>query len=523
MNVDSTLAAQRQLIAALQDPARYPYPVGSVALIETHISFVLLTGVFAYKIKKAVDLGFVDYTRLEQRHFFCDEELRLNRRLAPQLYLEAVPICGTPQDPRFDTGGTPIEWAVKMAEFEQPALLDHVLARNGLTANHVAALAAMLAQFHDTAPVVDPAETHGDPTTVWAPVEANFTHFRAHPCAHTAQIAALESWCGREFDRLRQTFIQRKAAGFVRECHGDLHLGNIVLADGAPLVFDCIEFNPELRWIDIVCDLAFLVMDLSAHGRADYAWRLLNGWLEETGDYAALALLPFYQVYRALVRAKVAHLRAHDDNTAAAERQASLAKLAAYLDYACAVIAPRPRALLIIHGFSGSGKSTLARAMAQTLGAVCLRSDVERKRLHGLPPLAQSGSAIDAGLYLESATLATYERLATLADSVLGAGYPVIVDAACLQRGQRDLFHDLARQTGVPFLILDCAAEPETLRQRLSARSGDPSEASVAVLARQYQRAEPLSEEERNFTLAIDTAREVPGTILAGIRQRIQR
>lgn len=520
--IDSLLVAQRELVAALQDPARYPHPVEAIRLIETHISFVLLTGTFAYKIKKAVDLGFVDYTRLEQRRFFCDEELRLNRRLAPQLYLAAIPIYGSAQDPRFDNGDVPIEWAVKMAEFDQNDQLDHLVARKGLSPDQIDALAAMLAHFHTTAPRAGPATPYGDPATIWEPVETNFAHFRAHAGAHRTQIAELESWCAGEFNRLRQGFIRRKAAGFVREGHGDLHLGNIVLADGAPLVFDCIEFNSELRWIDIVCDLAFLVMDLSAHGHTDSAWRLLNGWQEATGDYAGLALLPFYQVYRALVRAKVAHLRALDDTTDPVEREAGQARMAAYLDYACSIMSPLPRALLITHGFSGSGKSTLARAVAESLGTVCLRSDVERKRLHGLAPLASSGSAIDAGLYLESATVATYEHLAILAGFVLGAGYPVMVDAACLQGWQRNCFRDLARQRGVPFLILECIAAPEILQQRIATRSDDPSEASAAVLARQYQRAEPLNEEERSEVLTIDTRRENFDAIVTEIRQRIQ-
>lgn len=525
MTLNESLAAQRRMVEALRDPARHSHPVTTVSLIETHISFVLLTGTFAYKIKKAVDLGFVDYTSLEKRRFFCEEELRLNRRLAPRLYLDVIGIGGTWEDPRWEPGGETIEYAVKMIEFAQADLLDRVLARGELMPKHVDAMAEKVAAFHGTAPRVATAEVYGSPAAVWAPVETNFSHLQAlAAAADRPLLASLETWSRVEYRRLREVLAQRKADGFVRECHGDLHLGNMALFGDEPMIFDCIEFNPFLRWIDVVSDLAFLIMDLSERGRPDYAWRLLNHWLERTGDHAGLELLRFYQLYRALVRAKVACIRAADESLSPAEQQAALAGSAAYLSYAGTIIAPRPCSLLITHGLSGAGKSTVARAVAETPGAVCLRSDVERKRLHGLSPLARSGSGIAGGLYAEAATRATYERLAELAALALAAGYSVVIDAACLRRWQRNRFHDLARELGVPLLILDCRAPRDVLQQRLATRAelgGDASEATPAVLARQFHDAEPLSAEERDAAVVVDCADSPVGRSLERVRQRV--
>ena len=524
MPLNAAQQAQRQLIEALKDPARYPHPVKGVRVIETHISFVLLTGLFAYKIKKAVNLGFIDYASLEQRRFFCSEELRLNRRLAPQLYLAIVSISGTPEHPCIGQNAVPLEYAVKMAEFSQQDLLDRVLNRSELTARHIDTLATMLAGFHQHAPSADAVALFGSPPVIWAPVEANFVFFHQHASVKRRQLARLQAWAETEYARLYATFVQRKAAGWIRECHGDLHLGNMLLLDQQPMIFDCIEFNAELRWIDVFNDLAFLIMDFVVHGRPDYAWRLLNGWLELTGDYAGLETLRFYEAYRALVRAKVSGLQAEDETLSCSDRKAVLARQAAYLDYASTVQRIRPPALIITHGFSGSGKSTVARTVAAELGAIYVRSDVERKRLHGLPPLAQSESEINAGLYTTAATKAVYRRLKALAGIVLQAGYSVIVDAAFLQCWQRQLFYELAEATHVPLLILDCQASEAVLLQRLAMRSrlgGDASEATAVVLSKQLADSEPLRQEELNMAVIVDTSEEHRAIPLAEIRLRL--
>jgi aminoglycoside phosphotransferase family enzyme/predicted kinase len=491
---EASLASQRRLVEALRDPGRYPHPVETVELIETHISFVLLAGAFAYKIKKAVDLGFVDYLSLERRRFFCFEELRLNARLAPALYLEVCAIAGGAEEPCFGEAGAAIEYAVKMSRFDPRDLFERALADGRLKPALIEGLAHRLAAFHAEAGRAPPGADHGSPGVVWTQLENCLATLWAQPDIDPSRLKALDAWCRVEHEKRTEAIARRKADGFVRECHGDLHLGNLVLHGGEALAFDGIEFNASLRWIDVISDLAFAVMDFAAHGRADLGWRLLGAWLEHSGDFAGLELLRFYEVYRALVRAEVACLRG--------------ASPARHLDCAEALIAPARPFLLITHGFSASGKSRLARALAPRLGAVRLRSDVERKRSAGLAPLARSGSSLDSDLYCEEATHQTYQRLRSLAELGLAAGYPVIVDAACLKTWQRRLFSGLARDKGLPFAILDCRAPAGELRQRLVAREhrgGDASEATLEVLAGQREGAEAFDDGERRCALDADT------------------
>ena len=507
-------AEQRSLVSALCDPARYPHPVASVTLIETHISYVLLTGRYAYKIKKSVDFGFLDFSTLDLRRRFCAEELRLNRRLAPQLYLAVVPIGGSVREPSVGDDGAPvgtiaaIEYAVKMVEFPQSALFDGRLARGELGAQQIDALADVVAAFHAQAASTPPAGEFGAPALIWRTAADNFRQLGDDGDA--ARRAALAAWSRDEYARLEALFAERRCAGFVRECHGDLHLGNIALIDGQPVVFDCIEFNAQLRWIDVVSEIAFLGMDLDERGRADFANRLIDRYLEISGDYAGLRCLPFYQVYRALVRAKVASLRAAQQASAAAARRL-LDSRAQYLACAERASLPRSRQLLLMHGVSGSGKSWVSQALVERLGALRLRSDVERKRLCGLPALARSASAVDCGLYDEDMTRATYRQLACRAREVLAAGFPVLIDAACLQRWQRETFYELAAQLNVPWRIVSCRADDATLRRRIVARElsgGDASEADLAILDHQLQNSDPLSAAEQDAAIVFASDRD---------------
>lgn len=513
--------AQRILVRALQDPARHANRVSKVTLIETHISCVLLTGRFAYKIKKPVNFGFVDFSTLEQRRLCCLDELRLNRRLAPELYLAVVAIRGTPDDPRLDSsdddpdGGPAIEYAVKMREFPQSQLFDRRLARGMLRVEQIDELAGRIAHFHGQAARTPPATLGtpaalGTPDSIWRLAAENFAPEPAADAAPEAPaLRQLEGWSRAQYEGLEAFLAQRRADGFVRECHGDLHLGNIAQVDGKPLAFDCIEFNPALRWIDVMSEVAFLAMDLDERGRPDLAWRFVNRYLEHTGDYAGLPCLTFYRVYRALVRAKVAGLRASQEEspTAARERETR----ARYLAFALRASAPQQAQLLLMHGVSGSGKSWAAQALVEHLGAIRLRSDIERKRLHGLPPLARSRSAANAGLYAGGSTGATYRRLARLAREVLLAGWPAVVDATCLKAWQRELFRALADELRIPLRIVSCRADQATLRQRLiarEARGDDASEADLAIVHQQLQTIDPLSADERSAAIVFDSARQ---------------
>ncbi|WP_018078650.1 AAA family ATPase [Thiobacillus denitrificans] len=497
-----------ELIRSLHDPACYDHAAGPVRVIETHISYVLLTGEFAYKIKKPLNLGFLDFSSLDKRLHTCRDEVRLNRRLAPAIYLDVVPITGTPAAPRINGAGAAFEYAVKMRQFPPDATLDRLDAQGQMTARQVEAIASTIARFH-LQECARAAADHpwGSPDTIWQPVMQNFLQIapRLDTPADRQQLDTLQRWSETEHARLTPLLAARKRDGFVRECHGDLHLGNLAWVDDQLLVFDCLEFNPELRWIDIQSEAAFAYMDLLQRGHADWAWLFLNIWLERTGDYAGLALLRYYAVYRALVRAKVAAIRS--GQTAGPARDAALAETRTLLGLATSLTRPQPPRLDVTHGLSGSGKTTVTRALMQAPGAIRLRSDVERKRLAGLDALARSGSEIGARLYAADATRQTYRQLADLAGQALGASWPVIVDATFIARWQRDLLRETARTYQAEFHILDFPAAVATLRERIVHRShtgSDASEADLAVLQHQLDTEEPLGTDERGDIVNID-------------------
>ncbi len=512
--------SHEEFVRALLEPCCYPHPVEKVELIETHISYVLLAGDYAYKIKKPVNLGFLDFSTLALRQHFCTEEVRLNRRLAPELYLGVVAISGSPEAPRIDGTGEAIEYAVRMSRFSQDALLDRRLASGTLPATLIDRLADTVAEFHDRVATVPADASFGTPAAVWRPVAENFAQLRAHRPDILPPLADLETWSRERFAELSPLLDNRQRDGRVRECHGDLHLGNIALVGENLQIFDGIEFNPNLRWIDVICEIAFLSMDLEARGRPDYAYRLLNRYLEATGDYGGLALLPFYQVYRALVRAKVAAIRA--DQEAPTDRQDALDECNRYLAFAARASAPGRPLLILMHGLSGSGKTWLSQRLLEDLGAIRLRSDVERKRLCGLPPLARSASATNAGIYTPVIGAATYARLAELAQQVLRAGYPAIIDATCLLAEQRECFFELAAVLRLPLAIVACTATEATLLHRLAARNAtadDASEADSGILARQQSTVEPLSPDEMKYCLEVDTSRPLPDRLAARLRE----
>jgi aminoglycoside phosphotransferase family enzyme/predicted kinase len=497
------------LIEAMLNPAWYDHPVEQCRLIETHISWVILTGHYAYKVKKPLDLGFLDFSTLEKRRFFCEEELRLNRRLAPSIYLAVVAIDGTAQAPVLGGDGEPIEYAVKMVQFPQQAQLDRMLAAARLQPEHLDAFAKLVADFHRQAAVAGGDSPYGDTEHVWQPVAENFAQIRdrIHSSDALTTLAVLEQWSEAAFTELTPLLQQRKADGFIRECHGDMHLRNLAWIDEAAVAFDGIEFNANLRWIDVISEVAFLVMDLQDRGEAPLAQRFLNAYLERSGDYAGLGLLRFYLVYRALVRAKVAAIRLVQAGLPEAERVAAEAEFSRYLVLAEGYTRRTSPQLLLTRGLSGSGKTTLSQPLLEQLPAIRIRSDVERKRLYGMRAEEDAHAAPTAGIYSSEATARTYGQLLSLAAGILQAGYSVIVDATFLKRAQREPFRQLAAEKGAGFVLLDLIAAPELLRQRLVQRKGDASDADLAVLAHQLEAYAPLDEDERKACISLDTGR----------------
>ena len=489
------------LIRALLDPARYPDGITRVDLVQTHISWVLLAGDFAYKIKKPVKLSFLDFSTLALRQRYCQDELRLNRRFAPDLYLAVVGIFNTPHDPQWQGSGAPIEFAVKMHRFDESARLDHVCVRGELQARHLSALADAIVALHQNAAAAPAGSFFGSAGHILQPALDNFTDLmRLLPdVGLQARLSALQAWTQSQFAQLAPLMQARQQAGRVRECHGDLHLANMVLIDERVQLFDCIEFNEDLRWMDVASEIAFVYIDLLAHQQPGLADWLLDEVLSRSGDYEAARVLRFYAVYRAMVRAKVAALRW-------AQTQGDASEVEAYVALAERLLAPPPLRLVITHGLSGCGKTVASDALLQAdahASTLRLRSDVERKRLFGLARSAASGSGVGAGIYDGDAHQRTYAHLRGEAAMLLGAGWSVVVDAAFLKRADRDAFSVLARQIGAAFSILAPRASPEQLRQRILARSAagqDASEANLAVLAQQMQVSEPLGPDEMGFT-----------------------
>ena len=484
---------------ALQRPCSYRHPAGRIRRIETHISVIYLAGRFAYKIRKPVDLGFVDFTTMAARKHDCDEEVRLNRRLARGLYLGVVPIVRRGRIFKVGARGLAVEHAVRMKRFDERELFSGLLTRGELGFAQIDCVAERLAAYHRSAPRTPPRRMLGTATFLRTQMETVLTSLERE--AGTLVPAGVREWCEQEAARLAGHFEARRAGGFVRECHGDLHLDNIVRKGNDAVMFDCIEFSEALRWIDVASDLAFAMIDLQAHGRDDLASALLNGWLQRTGDFAALPALRFYLVYRAMVRSLVELLKARGSSTAD-----GLARARVYM--ACAeriASAPQP-CLLLCHGYSGSGKSVASEALATRIGAIRLSSDTERKRAHPFAPPDQH--ALPAAAYSRKAIDSHYDALLAIARRMLEAGYSVLVDASFLKQRHRVRFIELACVFDVPVFLLDFHTTPRQLAERVRRRATEPgqsSDANAAVLVRQLANEEPLTPDEAALTIAFDT------------------
>jgi len=519
---DEVLAVARKRVMALR--ASLEASEGRpVRLVETHISWVLLTDSLAYKLKKPVRLPFLDFMTLPARRRFCEEELRLNRRLASSLYIDLADVCDGPQGPRFGGAGQVLDVAVRMHRFPDGALWSEMLVEGTLAAGHIDAMAQRLADFHRDAAVATPGSAFGSAPSHERVTQGIIDAIEAIEARRTETAApgpgidwpTLRAWLGRQREALAPLWAARLHDGRVRECHGDLHLANVLQLAGVATAFDGIEFGDELRWIDVLDDIAFLAMDLLAHRERALAFRFINAYCEASGDYDGLPALRFFMVCRALVRAQVTSLRDQQGVHSAAR-----CGTADYLALASALSAGADARLAITHGLPGSGKSFMSQRVIEEVGAIRVRSDVERKRLFGIGALQSSSELVPGGIYTEAATARTYARLHEVARVALGGGWPFVVDAAFLRGVERAQFAALAASLSVPFSIFDCRAALPLLRQRLEQRSqqtggADPSEADVAVLERLSEADEPLDERERAVAIVVDAAQLVAPATLA--------
>lgn len=508
-----------QLIAALCDPNVYDHETSNILVIETHISWVLLTGQYAYKIKKPVKFSFVDFSTLEKRQFYCYEELRLNTRLAPDLYLDVVVISGTSEKPKVNNSKNPIEYAVKMHQFSQKALLSYLSDHGQLMLQHIDNIALEIAEFHQCIEKVALDSSLGQPKDIHHWVIDNFMQINSKletKNFHT-DLNQIQTWSEEIFEKKKSQFQSRKMNGFIRECHGDMHLGNIVLLNNKVCIFDGIDFNEHLRWIDVMSEVAFVSMDLQNRKHPRFANHLINLYLENTGDYEGLGVFNYYFIYRAMVRAKVAMLRIAQKHLAKEQEIDVQQEFNSYIELALAHIADKKKVLIITHGLSGSGKSTHTESLLAPLEAIRIRSDVERKRLHGYTAAIKTQSRINEGIYSEASSYSTYSALKEYAESILDSGYSVIVDACFLQKQQRDVFHALARVKNVPFIILKFHANEDTLKKRIVKRAKktlEPSEADIEVLSSQIDNYVPLAVEEEMNIININTEEEIQSEII---------
>jgi aminoglycoside phosphotransferase family enzyme/predicted kinase len=478
-----------------------------VALRETHLSWVLLVGAVAYKIKKPVHVPFVDFSTLQARRQACEEEVRLNRRWAPEIYLRVVPIHIGPAGPMLAGEGPVAEYAVLMRRFAEDELLAHVLALDQAGTRDTDAMAQTLARIHRAAPVATSSAPQATPDAISLAVDGLVDQLAPRLADEQALqcLSAVRQWVRQEEGRLAPLIATRLRDGHVRDCHGDLHLGNWARHHGRWMPFDGIEFDSRLRQIDVIADLAFLTMDLKAHERTDLAFAVLDTYLESTGDHEGVRLLRLHEVHRALVRALVTTMMPRDPETSPGTPPNR------YLSWLSQHMAARGAspALVLMHGLSGSGKSTLARALAMRLPAIRARSDVERKRLLGLGPL-DSAKALRDIAYGSDANEKTMQRLLMCATWALQADWSFIADATFLRHADRARFRQLALERGASFTIVHCEVPDELLTQRVRNRArlgGDASEADEHVLTSQRSAAEPLTTAEMASTLTACMAR----------------
>ncbi len=495
------------LIKSLMSGDAYPHPVEKIELLETHISWILLTGKYAYKIKKPVELGFLDFSTESQRRHFCEEELRLNRRFSNDLYLDVVSIqqFGAQLKVTEESSGQRVESAVRMHQFPQAEQGNEMLKSGRLTHVEFSDFAESLAQFHHQAGLAPIKGTDPD-SAVHLPALENFRHLNQVDWDDDIRQALneIQTWTTSTYHDHAETFRQRSQNGFVRDCHGDLHLGNIVWWNERLTPFDCLEFNEQLRQIDVMSEIAFLIMDLDDHQRSDFARSFLNSYLQQTGDYSGLWVLIFYLVYRSMVRAKVAAIRLEQGHLSPAEQDDLKQECYGYIKLAHRYTQSKSPTLAITSGLSGSGKTTGSEPLVREEAFVRIRSDVERKRLFGLNPLDRSSNEIATGLYSQSANAKTEERLLEAANDALQAGFSVIVDATFLKQTQRSPFMQLAKENEVPFRIYYFEAAHDVLRERIQQRhqlNTDASDATVDVLEHQLKIQEPFSAAEQPFVI----------------------
>lgn len=516
----------RTTLKSLLRPDAYPEAVTRVELVQTHVSYIFLTDRHAYKIKKQVDFGFLNFSTIDRRRFYCNEEVRLNRRLCPDIYEGVVELRETPTGAAFHGTGTIIDYAVKMKRLPADRMLDKLVDAGSVEPATMRKISAVIAEFHRTALTSPAIAEYGRLERIMFNWQENFE--QAIPFenmtlpAHEREL--IRSWVETFAAEHENVFQQRVDDGFIRECDGDIHLENICLDDGTVHIFDCIEFNERFRCCDTAADIAFLLMDLDYHGRHDLSDDVIDEYISRTGDHGLVALVDFYKIYRAFVRGKVESFRLNDGGISPDEQALARKRATRYFRLARGYIERRrlKPALFITCGLMGSGKSTLAAQLAFELGMTSFNSDETRKRIMGLPPDSPARAAFGEGLYDRQSTEATYAELLRRAEIQLQKGSAVVVDASFMHKTRRTPFARLAECLDVPFIILHVVCGEAEIRRRLQDRevSGKSvSDGRLELLP--FQTAGFEAPDETEGTLIPLSATAPPATLVDEIYKRL--
>jgi aminoglycoside phosphotransferase family enzyme len=471
-------------IQALFRAEAYPHPVENIEMIQTHISWIFLTGNYAYKLKKPLNLDFLNFSTLDKRHYYCEQELTLNRRLSADIYLDVLPLCRQDNHYKLGASGDIVDYCLKMRQFDQSGLLDRRLNSNQFDPAWMDQLAESTARFHAGQ---ESTMEFGQPHLLAEHIRTNLDIAGNHigDALNEGIMVELEAFARDELLRQKENLLGRQTGGFIRACHGDLHLKNITLIDNKPCIFDCIEFSDEFRIIDTMNDAAFLVMDCDAHGRADLGLRFLSRYLEHTGDYSGLSLLNMYLFYRATVRGKVATLLA-TELTGKNEQKQRFEEARKYFNLAAAYTRTKQTELFAVGGLSGSGKSHLALLGSGMERAIIIRTDATRKRIAANCP--------DLELYGREMHINTYRAMFNAARTALDAGFSVILDATFLHPDSRRQAFNLANEYAILLHFFWLDIDEATLREQIKKRrstASDISDADLRVLDLQlseYQR-----------------------------------
>jgi len=504
-----------ELVKALLKPEAYPEATGKVELVQTQMSFVFLTEEFVYKVKKAVDLGYLDYTTLEKRHFFCQKEVELNRRLCPEAYLGVVPITQENGAIRIGGRGETIEYAVRMRRLPQQKMMNVLLTDNRVSAGMVTGVAQKLAKFHKGAETNAEISAFGEIKAITRNTDENFDQTDKYigKTISKDNYQRIKDYTDSFIEKNTPLFNKRIKEGRIRDCHGDLHAAHICFTDDI-CIYDCIEFNDRFRYCDIASEMAFLAMDLDHYGRADLSRSLINAYVAESGDKDLLELLGFYKGYRAYVRGKVESFKLDDPYIAPAEKKKTLEVAASYFDLARAYTRTKP-VLFITVGLVGTGKSTLAKALAGRLGLAVISSDITRKQLAGVPLNEHRFDEFHGGIYSAELSRKTYDKMFSGAGDILSEGGSVVLDASFIRAEERLNAKRLAEETGADFFIIECQLDEVNIKKRLEGRleRGSVSDGRWEIYRPQKKAFDPVKEASPQKHAIIDTSKPLAENI----------